>query len=389
MQKLIKSIRDHRVPIVYSREDWKQAAITEFTPYFRRHTQLKKNLDSFILELRNLARIAQDPEYVDLLRWSLSLYRQVLRIDRSGAYKSLLESFEGLGTSDAHWLHMFQTTSSLEVGAAPRDIAFQVFETICGIAEGCFKPQLQILYAFAIRDATGAWPDRVASLDFGALVGSFPQPHKARASLLLRDPDLKLSVNQWRNISAHKSYRLVRPKTIQVTFGKGNPQSRRLGLHRLRAVCRWIQKAHHALRLANTIIFIEHAPAILAQGYPKLERSLASSLMQIAHDLSTVGYEVSGWKESKKVGTLLIRDRHERPPTEALIHASQQLVALSIGVLFDVSKATHISRVAIQLQLPDESVFGKATVSVSNAEAFSRRKITLQKYMDEVDWEFS
>ncbi|GJI97636.1 hypothetical protein RugamoR57_43540 [Duganella caerulea] len=111
--------------------------------------------------------------------------------------------------------------------------------------------------------------------------------------------------------------------------------------------------------------------------------------MQIAHDLSTVGYEVSGWKESKKVGTLLIRDRHERPPTEALIHASQQLVALSIGVLFDVSKATHISRVAIQLQLPDESVFGKATVSVSNAEAFSRRKITLQKYMDEVDWEFS
>lgn len=372
--------------MVYSRDDWKQTAITEFAPYFRRHTQLKKNLDSFILELRNLSRIAQDPEYVELLRWSLSLYRQVLRIDRSGAYQCLHRSFEGLGASDAHWLHMFQTTSPLEIGAAPRDIAFQVFETIDGIAEGCFKPQLQILYAFAMRDATGTWPDKVASLDFGALVGNFPQAHKARASLLLQDSDLKLSVNQWRNISAHKSYRLVGPKTVQVTFGKGNPQSRRLGLHRLRAVCRWIQKAHHALRLANTIIFVEHAAEILALGPPKFERSLASSLMKIAHDLSTVGYEVVDWKESKKIGTLLIRDRHDRPPREALIHASQQLVPLGVGILFDVSKATNISKVAIQLQLANGDMFGTATVPVSAADSFSQRKISLQRYMDEVDW---
>lgn len=75
MQKLISSLRDHRVPIVYSRDDWKQAAIAEFSPYFRRHTQLRKNLDSFIIELRNLARIAQDPEYLNLLCLSLALYR--------------------------------------------------------------------------------------------------------------------------------------------------------------------------------------------------------------------------------------------------------------------------------------------------------------------------
>jgi hypothetical protein len=388
MQKLIKSISDHRVPIAYSRDDWKQAAISEFSPYFQRRTQLRKNLDSFIIELRNLARIAQDPEYLSLLRWSLSLYRRVLRVDRIGAYKSLFESFEGLGASDAHWMNMFQTTSPLESSAATRDVTFQIFETIGGIAEGCFKPQLQILYSFSVREATGTWPDRVTSLDFGALVAGFPQAHKHKASALLRDPDLELNVNQWRNISAHKSYRLIGPKTIQVKFGKGNPQSRQLGLHRLRAVCRWIQKAHHALRLANTIFFIEHATEILALGSPTIERSLAASLTQIGHDLSTVGYEVVGWEEFKKVGTLFIRDRNERPPMEALIHASQQLVALAVGILFDVSKATYISRVSIQLQLPGGKVFGSASVPVLKAEAFSRRKLTLQKYMNEMKWEF-
>ncbi|SHN43030.1 hypothetical protein SAMN05192549_115160 [Duganella sacchari] len=388
MQKLINSLSDHRVPISYSRDDWKQATIENFSPYFRRPTQLQKNIDSFIAELRNLARIARDPDYLSLLRWSLSLYRKVLRVDRAGAYRALLESFDGLGASDAHWLHMFQTTSSLEAGAAARDVIFQIFETIGGIAEGCFKPQLQILYSFAVRDVTGTWPVRVTSLDFGALVGGFPESHRTTAALLLRDPDLDLTVNQWRNISAHKSYRLIGPKTIRVTFGKGTVQSRQFGLNRLRAACRWVQKAHHALRLANTIIFIEHAEEILALGPPKIERSLASSIMQIAHDLSTVGYETISWKEHKKVGTLLIRDTFDRPPTEALIHASQQLVALSIGVLFDVSKVTCISKTAIQLQLPDGKIFGTAMVLVATADAFSLGKINLRKYMDQIEWNF-
>lgn len=388
MQKLINSLKSHRVPDIYKRDDWKQAAIAEFMPYFRRPTQLRKNLDSFIIELRNLARIAQDPEYLSLLRWSLKLYRRVLRADRVGAYKILFELFDNLGASDAYWLHMFQNTNLLGRSAETRDVMFQIFETIGGIAEGCFKPQLQILYSFAVRDASGAWPGSVNSLDFGALIGGFPQEHKVMATMLLHDPDLKLTVSQWRNISAHKSYRLIGPKTIQITFGKRTPQSRRLGLHRLRATCRWIQKIHHALRLANTIIFVEHAAEILALGSPKLERPLAASLTQIAHDLSTVGYEVISWKELKKVGTLFICDRYGRPPVEALIHASQQLVALSIGMIFDVTKVTSISRVAIQLQLPDENAFGRASISVSTADAFSRGKITLQKYMDEMKWEF-
>jgi hypothetical protein len=110
--------------------------------------------------------------------------------------------------------------------------------------------------------------------------------------------------------------------------------------------------------------------------------------MQISHDLSTVGYEVISWKEHKKVGILLIRDTYDRPSTEALIHASQQLVALSIGILFDVSKATCISKTGIQLQLPDGKIYGTATVLVSTADAFSLGKINLHKYMAQIEWNF-
>jgi len=389
MKKIIRSLNDHKTPIEFDREQWKEAAILYFSPYFRRTSQLRSNIDAFITELRNLARIIPHPEHLALLQWCLSLYRRVLRADRVGAYKVMHSLFGNIGTSDARWMNLFQTSNPLEVDAAPQDIVFRMFETMDGVAEGCFKPQLQLIYAFAIKDATGVWPDDVLTKDFGALVASFPPSHRNQIPILLSDPDLNININQWRNIAAHKSYRLVAPRTIEVSFGKGKIQTRRLGIHRLRGVSRWILNTHHAMRLANSIVFIEHIKEIVALGFPSVERSLSASVLQIAHDLLTVGFEVVDWKESKQVGMLVIRDRLEREPTEALIHASQQMVALSIGVLTDVSTRSRIARVCIQLQLPNGHVYGSGSVAVSAADAFSLRKISLRQYIDQIEWRHS
>lgn len=386
MKKIIKSLNDHKTPVEFSRGQWKEAAILHFSPYFRRTSRLHSNIDTFILELRNLARIIPHPKHLALLQWCLSLYRRVLRADRVGAYNAMHCLFGNMDISDARWMNLFQTTNLLEFDAAPQDIVFRIFETIDGVAEGCFKPQLQLIYTFAIKDATGVWPENVLSKDFGGLVANFPSSHRNQVPILLSDPDLNIGMSQWRNIAAHKSYRLVAPRTIEVSFGKGKIQTQRLGIHRLRGVARWIMNNHHAVRLANTIIFLEHIKEIVALGLPSVERPLSASVLQIAHDLLTVGFEVVDWKESKQVAMLVVRDRLGREPTEALVHASQQMVALSIGVLADVSTRSRIARVCIQLQLPNGRIYGAGSVAVSVADAFSRREINLRQYTDQIEW---
>ena len=340
-----------------------------------------------MIELRNLARIYEHPEHMALMRWCLTLHRRVLRIDRQGAYGEMRQLFPNMQASDEAWLNMFQVTSPLGSQAAPRDRAFQLFQTIDGVGEGCFKPQLQIIYAFAYREAMGKWPTKTGAQGFGKMVADFPEPRQSAPPIFLHDPILNIQVNQWRNIAAHKSFSLVGPQTIEVKYGNGGKQkSRKLGLHRLRKVSSWLIKTHNAVRLANTITFVEHIQEIFSQGQTNIERPISASILNIAHDLSTVGFNTVEWIVIKREGVLSVVDQLDRNPREALIHASQQLVQLAVGVLADVATSSRISKVSIQLLLPDGRVFAKARAAVTDADAFSLRKIHLNKYMDRIEW---
>lgn len=387
MEKHLNSIIEHSDPAGFTRDDWKLATESAFAPYFRRKTQLKKNLDSFMVELRNLARFVTDPEYLELMEWCLALHRRVLRVDRAGAYQEMNKLFANTMKSDESWLNLFQMTTPLPKNAEPRDKAYQLFQTIDGVGEGCFKPHLQIIYAFAHKEAKGTWPKDVRGQDFGALVGGFPNTKESPPRILLRDPEVNIPVNQWRNISAHKSFKLVGPQTILAKYGKApKVKEQKIGLHRLRRVSSWLIKIHSAVRLANIITFVEHIREITEIQQPDLERSLASSLLGIAHNLSTVGFESSRWKVNNREGMLTVVDKLSRDPVEALIHSSQQLIELSVGVLQDVAISSKVSKVSIQLELPDGSLFGKARVLVKDADAFSLRKISLNDYMDCIEW---
>jgi hypothetical protein len=387
MEKYLNSIIEHSDPMRFTRDDWKQATVAAFTPYFRRKTQLKKNIDSFMVELRNLARFAADPEYIELMEWCLALHRSVLRVDRAGAYREMNKLFANTMVSDESWLNIFQMTTPLPKNVEPRDKAYQLFQTIDGVGEGCFKPQLQIVYAFAHKEAKGKWPEDVCGKSFGTLVGGFPITKKSPPSIFLRDPEVNISVNQWRNIAAHKSFKLVGPQTILATYGKAPKlKEQKIGIHRLRRVSAWLIKVHSAVRLANTITFVEHIQEISELQQPDLGRSLSSSLLGIAHNFTTVGFESSGWKVNGKEGMLTVVDKLNRDPVEALIHSSQQLIELSVGVLQDVATSSRISKVSIQLKLPDGRLFGTARVLVKDADAFSLRKISLNEYMGCVEW---
>lgn len=374
------------MPKAMQRQEWKDAALEYFSPYFRRQSQLRANLDSFMIELRNLARILGHDEHLQLLRWCLALLRRVIRKDRPGAFELLRSLIVNMQRSDERWLNLFETSTAFDDGAAVHDRAFQIFQAIGGVAEGCFKAQLQILYAFAVRDATGNWPTQVDSLDFGALVSGFPANLLRQVPILLNDPDLGLPVNQWRNVAAHGAFAVVGPQTIEVRYGKGSAHIRRFGLRRLRAAWHWLLKTHSAVRLANTIVYVEYMRELHSLGLPQLQRRLSATLMHVSHGLSTVGFETVNWEAPRGGGLLTVRDRLQREPRSALIHASQQLVPLAVGVLSDVTTQTRIKSVSVLLLTGNGERFGTATVAVRDADAFSRRKLSMSKYIQRISF---
>lgn len=389
MSKVIKSLRAHQLPKHITRVDWKEAAFSAFSPYFRRQSQLNKNIDSFLIELRNLARILPHQDHLEMMSFCLRLHRRVLRSDRAGALTTMIELLPNMQKSDDAWLNMFETSAPLGSGAPVQDRVFQVFQTIDGVAEGCFKPQLQILYAFAVKDCTGAWPLNAGNLDFGALAANFPTSLSCHIPQLLRDPDVGIGVNQWRNVAAHRSFDLVGPRTIEIRYGRSTTHTRRIGIHRLRAAWHWLLRTHSAVRLANTITFVEHMPDLHKIGLPELRQRMSATLIHVSHGLSSVGFETVNWTAKLSEGVLTVRDRLGREPKEALIHASQQLVPLGVGLLLDVATRERVRSVAISLVRHDGTVFGVAKVSPSDADAFSRRKLTLKKYLDRVNFSLS
>lgn len=388
MRKLIKSIRDHQLPKTVTRAQWVAATVDAFAPFFRRKRELRQNIDSFQVELRNLARIVRYPEYVGLLSWCLRLQRRVLKRDRSGAYENMLTLFANLQASDDRWLNMFATAAPLEVGAAIQDRAYHLFTTIEGVAEGCYKPQLQILIAFAKRDSGMDWPVEVLRMDLGRLVSEYPSVLRDRAPLLLSDPELEIPVNQWRNIAAHRTFRLVSAQTIEVRYGKGNERSQRISIHQLRRAWYWLLRTHTAARLANTIIYIEHMKELHALGVPRVDMRLSAMVMHITHGLATVGFESVRWEQSGRQGVLVLIDRLNREPQHALIHASQVLDQLSLGVLYDPAMRTRIDKVGVALVSADGTRFGTALISVQIADRFSRREINMKDYVSHVEWTF-
>lgn len=386
MKKVIEALGRYQVPTRYTREDWKGSTYASFSPYFRRRSALVEHIDAFMVELRNLAHLVPHPDNLQLLKWCLFLYRSVLREDRTRAYAFMQSMLQNMTSSDARWMNLFHATAPIERGSAPQDRIFQLFETIDGIAEGCLKPQLQIVFAFAMRQADGRWPADVSAMDFGALVAKFPSALKDEVPILLKDPDLNIPVNQWRNIGAHRSYQLVGPQTVEVKYGKGSVHTRRFGIRRLSNASSWIIRLYRTLRLANSIIFTEHMREITALGMPDLQRPFSASLTNVAHDLSTVGFETMGWQERRQEGVLVLGDRLGRDRKEAFLLASQQLVRIAIGILADVSTRTRIKKVSIGLQLPDGSRYATATVSVEAADAYSLSRIDLNEYMDKIEW---
>jgi hypothetical protein len=386
MSKLLQGIQATRIAPKPDVSDWSAAVRREFGPFIRRKSILSKYPEILRTELVNLRKIAGCPECMRQLRRLVRLYRRELTGHHASAIQQLIALFPGTIAADGNWMSLFMRGEESPFDSV-HDEVYEQFDRLDSILEGCHKHHFRVLYSFAVHRTSSTFPADVAARDYGALVATLPQWARAGFRYLCEDPEHSIAVNQWRNVAAHKSFTIRSCRTLDVTYGRPpNQRTKRITTASLRRALDWSMKALNTLRLASVIVYLEYMGDLHATGLPECRLRLDSWLVHIFQNLRLVGFHGVAHDLNRNVFTVDLFDAKGRPVRDAAIHASQILDQMSVAVDSDPSVGRRPTRVRVRLVNGEGAVVATASVKTANALAHSEGKLTLQQYVDSVDF---
>ena len=388
MRKLFDSISTFAPWGEINIREWDESVKAEFSPYFESPSVIEKNREILRVELINLARIQLFSEYVDLLAWTLELYRSQLKVNKQQILKFMADMMHLEEKSDSAWMSLFQTSQPLSSDTTLYDKSYQFLSTIDALLEGCFKPRFQFVYSIAIYADSGKFPSQKKRLDFGEMRSSFPSSLSAKANLYLKDPYFDLGVNQWRNIGAHKTFSVITENHIELQYGlKIPPKTLNVSEEDLKNIIDWVIRIHTAVRLAGLIIYIENMGQIkpLLGSEPNLR--IDQSLTRLCQGLALVGFTCAKLEQDDKTFILTLRCTEEKSKKEAVIHGSQMLDQFATAIEFDRLTADKCEFCAIKVFSIDNEYLGKATVRFFDVVEWTKGNLTMEDYIKRISFE--
>lgn len=389
MRKLINNIKTKELIDKYSVEDWNATVKKHFTPFFQNEAIVDKNIELLRTEIVNLSFIFQHQEYIDLLSWTLNIYRAQIGKDKNNFIKFLVKVFPNIERANAAWMSLFQTRGLTDENCFLYDSAYQTFSDIDAILEGCYKPLFQILYGIVVKSESGSYPSCKKRIDFGEMRSKFPPKFQTVAKLYLEDPKTNLSINQWRNIAAHKTFAVKSDTEIELQYGIKRPYKIHIispGI--LREILSWVINVYNTLRLANVIICFEYMEDIQPLLSEKPNIRLDQWLTGLCHNLSIVGFPCIATEESNETYILVLQNHYKKSTQDAIIHASQALDQLSAALQADLLIKGKYKYASIKLLDSEGNYLAKATVEISDAISLTKGELKLKEYIERVDFYF-
>jgi hypothetical protein len=388
MKKVIDSVNRFGWAADYTPDDWNAAVQRYFRPFVKRTSVLRRDKEIFRSELINLFKILPFPANTELLLQLLAVYRRILRRKTEPGFELLIHSFPHMGKADERWMGLFMNVSRPSRTASAHDRAFWTFDVLDGVLEGCYKPHLRLLYGMMSLDAGGAVPVGLGSMDFGVLLSQLPR-RVPNLDLILEDPEHEIGFNHWRNIAAHKDFHLVSSRTVEISFGRPQNRHRRsISIASAERTLTWSVIALGTLRMCNTLIYLEYMPELKTRGLPDLPMRFEGHLTRLCHNLSIVGFRCTGVVERSSVLTIQLQNCLSRSVRDAIIHASQILDQLSTAVTADPTRNARFDRVAVELVDGHDRTLARASVAVTVAVDHTLRKISLKRYLSNMEFSF-
>ncbi|MDQ1087159.1 hypothetical protein [Siphonobacter sp. SORGH_AS_1065] len=370
----------------FSVEDWNALVKLKLGKYFSDETVLENNKEVLRTEIINFIVLFTKPEYFKLFEWTFNLYKDCINLDKQRIIKVLTESFNGISNTDMKWMTNVLTQPD-EKEFSERDKINYYFKIIDETLEGVFKPRFKLLDKLVNYKLYGNTRDN-SGFDFGKLIRDFPDQVKSDTVLFLEDPFFSISTNQWRNIAAHKSF-TINKKDIVVDYGRKNIQSLALSYNDFYKIVHWTQDIYRVIRFGQVLTELNYIEEIVTElgGTENMNIRFESSLLHIIHNMQIVGFEFVSNEELNDIFCLNVKGNNKHDVKSSLIHASECLDRLSCAIYDDKFVKDNFKKTRISIVDDNRNALASATISIDVALKKVKGELTLDQYLDKMEFE--
>jgi len=369
----------------FSVDDWNDLIRIKFRPYFRSDNIFDSNKEVLRTELINYIKFSEKPDLLKLFNWTLFIFKTCFERDEKLAIKQLSDSFYEISDTDLKWM----TNAIIQPNPtdfSERDKISYYFKVIDEILEGVFKPRFRLFDNFINYYTKGTYYDS-SKIDFGQIIQNFPISESVSASLYLKDPYFSITTNQWRNISAHKTF-TINKDSIKIEYGKKNIKTLNISFEQLKMILDWSQDIYRVIRLAEVFISLNFIKEVVDNlgGTDKMNLRFESVLMHLIHNIQIVGFQFLSTIEQDKTFILRLKKKNNFDLKDSVIHASQFLEHIASAVYDDEFTRDKFTDVQVQVMDDNNEKFASSTVRISSAMRKLKKEINLDEYIQCIDF---
>lgn len=365
----------------FSVEDWNALIKLKLGKYFISDTIFESNKELLKTEIINYIRFCEKPQYFRLFEWTFNLLNECININKAQTIKIFADSFNDISNTDMKWMTNVLTQPDTSTFSERDKISFY-FKVIDETLESVFKPRFKLLDKLANFNLNQNIIDN-SNYDFGKLIRNFPIQFKNDIGLFLEDPIYSISTNQWRNISAHKSF-VINKENIVVEYGKTNIQTLTISIEEFYKIVYWTQDIYRVIRLAQVLSHLNYIEEIVTElgGTENMDIRFESSLLHIIHNMQIVGFKFDSTEEQSDTFCLNVRGKINHDVKSSLIHASQCLDQLSCAICDDRFVRENFKNTRISIVDENKNKLGSATIAIQIALKKVKNEINLEEYLD-------
>ena len=372
----------------FSVADWNDLIKIKFRPFFRNDKIFNSNKEVLRTVIINYVKFSEKPDLLKLFEWTFLIFKKCFERDEKLAIKQLSDSFYEISNTDLKWM----TNAIIQPNPSDfleRDKLTYYFKVIDEILEGVFKPRFRLFDNFINFYTKGTYYNN-SKVDFGQLIQNFPSSESILASLYLKDPYFKVTTNQWRNISAHKTFS-VNKDSIKIEYGKKNIKTLNISSKQLKLILDWTQDIYGVLRLAEVLINLNYTKEVVDTlgGIDKIKLRFESVLMHIINNIQIVGFQFVNTSEQDKTFILRLNKKMNSDLKDSLIHASQFLEHLASAVYDDEFTRDKFTNVQVQIIDNISEKIAISTVKINSAMSKLKKEIKLDEYLQCIDFEIN
>jgi hypothetical protein len=372
----------------FSVDDWNDLISIKFRPYFRNDKIFTSNKEVLRTEIINYVKFSENPVLLNLFDWTFLIFKECFERDEQLAIKQLSDSFYEVSNTDLKWM----TNAIIQpnhTDFSERDKISYYFKVIDEILEGVFKPRFRLFDNFINYYTKGTYYDN-SKLDFGQIIQNFPDSESVSAALYLKDPYFSITTNQWRNISAHKTFN-INKDSIKIEYGKKNIKKLNISFEQLKLILAWTQDIYGVIRLSEVFINLNFTKEVVENlgGTGKIKLRFESVLMHLINNIQIVGFQFVSTIEQENTFILRLKKKINSDLKDSVIHSSQFLEHLASAIYDDEFTRDKFTNVQVQVMDDNNEKFASTTVKISSAMSKLEKKINLDEYLQCIDYEIN